>query len=90
MSEFDVKRSKDISKAKGELIEKQKEYIDLLAKEIDSMLMIAHVHGWKSSNEEEGKTIRKEIRVLEGTILSTVFRIDDDDDSKVANVLFRE
>lgn len=45
------------------LVEAQQEYIDLLLDEINSLVGIAHVHGWRSSNVEKGKAVREKIEL---------------------------
>jgi hypothetical protein len=55
-------------KSKDKLIEKQKEYIELLGKEIDATAVIAYAHGWRSTRYEAGKQLRKEIAELEKQI----------------------
>lgn len=47
------------------LVEKQREYINLLVEELDELVSIASVHGWKSSRVEEGERLRSEISSLE-------------------------
>lgn len=51
---------------KDKLIEKLEEYIQLLNEEIDSMAVIAWVHGWRSRREriEKGELLRREIEEL--------------------------
>lgn len=56
----------DIVNRAFQMIEKQKEYIALLGKEIDSMVGVARAHGWKSDLFEEGERLRKEISELNG------------------------
>jgi len=53
-----------------ELIEKQREYIELLAKELDSAVSIAWLHHWRSRDEDilQGQTLRAEIIILEAEI----------------------
>lgn len=59
----------DIVNRAFQMIEKQKEYISLLGKEIDSMVGVARAHGWKSELFVEGKRLRKEISELDGEVL---------------------
>lgn len=40
------------------------EYESLLIKEIESMIGLAYVHGWRSENHEAGKKIRAKLRKL--------------------------
>lgn len=47
------------------IIEKQKEYIELLNKEINSLFGLAYVHGWRSNLVEEGQKLRDELQALE-------------------------
>ncbi len=48
---------------KDKLIELQKEYIELLESEINEILENAYIHGsWKSTQYEEGKRLRDEIK----------------------------
>lgn len=53
---------------KDELIKELKDYIVLLGKEIDSLVSMAYVHGWRSSLVEEGVQRRKRIEELENMI----------------------
>ncbi len=46
---------------KDKLIEKLEEYIKMLGEEIDSMIVMASIHGWKSTRGEQGEKLRKEI-----------------------------
>jgi len=48
----------------SELIKAFQEYIVLLGKELDEVVPMASVHGWKSSRFEEGKKIREKIHNL--------------------------
>jgi hypothetical protein len=41
-------------------------YIELLGKEIDSLLGVAVAHGWQSSNAEAGEKCREKIAQLKG------------------------
>jgi len=51
-----------------EVIELQKEYIKLLGDELDSVVGIAYVHGWRSTRFEEGKRLRERIeQALKGS-----------------------
>ena len=50
------------------LIQKQKEYIKMLGNEIDSLVWIAHTHGWKSKNIRKGEKLRKEMSILDKQI----------------------
>lgn len=50
------------------LVSKMDEYISLLAEEIDSMAIIAHIHGWESTRHEKGKSIRSEIEELKKSL----------------------
>jgi len=45
----------------SELIKTLQEYIVLLGKELDEVVPMASVHGWKSSRFEEGKKMREKI-----------------------------
>jgi len=49
---------------KDKLIEKLEEYIKLLGLEIDDLVGIAYVHGWRSEHVEQGKKLREEIKAL--------------------------
>lgn len=44
--------------------EAYEEYIKLLAEEINSLLGLAHVHGWHSNIVEKGKECREKIATL--------------------------
>lgn len=46
------------------IIEKQEEYIELLGEELDDVVQLASLHGWKSSRYEEGKKLRGELASL--------------------------
>lgn len=46
------------------IIEAQNQYIEVLRKEIDSAVSIAHIHGWRSNLVEEGENLRNEIALL--------------------------
>ena len=48
------------------MIEKQKEYISLLNEELNGLVGMASVHGWKSSLVEQGKKLREEMSFLNG------------------------
>lgn len=43
------------------LIAAQKEYIELLGKELDEVIFIAWTHGWRSKNYELGVAAREKI-----------------------------
>ena len=47
------------------LIKLYKEYMDLLEEEIDELVPLASVHGWKTSRFERGSALRKKIKELE-------------------------
>ena len=47
------------------IIEAQKKYIEVLCKEIDSAVSIAHIHGWRSNLVEDGESLRNEITRLQ-------------------------
>lgn len=53
---------------KDKLIEKQREYIELLGKEINELGVPAYLHGWRSKRYEDGVKIRAEISALEKQI----------------------
>lgn len=44
-----------------ELVVALERYIDCLQKEVDELVRLAFVHGWRSSRYEEGITLRKDI-----------------------------
>ena len=48
------------------MIERQKEYIELLNQELNGLVGVASVHGWKSQLVEEGIKLREEMRLLHG------------------------
>jgi hypothetical protein len=52
---------------KNALIKALEEYIVLLGKELDELVPLAAVHGWKSSRFEEGKAARRKIQRLKIT-----------------------
>lgn len=41
----------------------QLEYIKLLGEEINDMVGIASIHGWKSKNSERGKELREKLEI---------------------------
>lgn len=47
-----------------DLIEKLEEYIVLLGEEIDSMTVLASIHGWSSSRVEKGEKLRHQIKLI--------------------------
>ena len=53
--------AQQVSQDKDGLIEAQDEYIKLLGNEIDDLIGIAHVHGWKSQRVEQGEVLRKRL-----------------------------
>lgn len=59
----------------NELINAQQEYINILSDEIDSLVSIAHVHGWRSNNFEKGKAAREKIEMAKavGNVAATSF-----------------
>ena len=59
-----VTNGKDVAR---ELIAALEEYIVLLGKELDEVIPMAAVHGWKSSRYEEGKVARRKIQRLKIT-----------------------
>ncbi len=52
----------------NDIIHAQDEYIKLLGKEIDSMVMLCHIHGWESSNVEEGIKCHEKIETLKSLL----------------------
>jgi hypothetical protein len=48
------------------MIEKQKEYIAVLNEELNGLVGMASVHGWKSNLVEQGKKLRDEMDLLHG------------------------
>lgn len=46
------------------LVESYKKYVDLLNEEINSLIGVASVHGWRSRNVEAGQNCRAEIESL--------------------------
>ena len=44
-----------------ELIKLYGEYIVLLGLELDEVVPLAYMHGWKSTRYEQGKKLRKQI-----------------------------
>lgn len=51
-------------KRANRVVQAQEEYIELLVKEIESMVAIAYVHGWRSDNHEKGARVREKIAAL--------------------------
>lgn len=47
------------------LIKAQREYIELLGDEIDDLVGVAHIHGWKTKRLEQGEKLRNTIKELE-------------------------
>ena len=55
----DRQRAIDLAVMVGEMIEKDwKAYTDLLVAELQEVVGMAAMHGWKSSRYEEGKRLR--------------------------------
>jgi hypothetical protein len=44
-----------------ELIEVYEKYINLLNEELNELVSVAYIHGWKSKRVEEGQRLRDEI-----------------------------
>jgi hypothetical protein len=44
-----------------ELIKAYEDYIKLLDEELNELVGVAYVHGWRSSRAEQGKKLREEI-----------------------------
>ncbi len=53
----------------GELLVTQAKYIKLLGEEIDSMVPMAHTHGWRSKNYKKGEELRKQILDLQQKLI---------------------
>lgn len=53
-----------------ELIDLQRQYIQLLKEELDSAVGIAWVHGWRSQNVDKGEQMRLQISESEKSINS--------------------
>lgn len=49
-------------KAMQKLLDLQSEYIKLLGDELEEVVPIASIHGWKSSRYEAGLKLREEIK----------------------------
>jgi hypothetical protein len=49
---------------RDELIKAQDEYIKLLVEELDEVVVLMSVHGWKSHRYEQGKQSRDKIEQL--------------------------
>lgn len=70
MQEVDL-RVLDFERMKGERDEARelaaayKEYAQLLCDEINDMVLLANVHGWKSFRYEQGKVLREKIKQME-------------------------
>lgn len=47
---------------KDKLIKALEKYIVMLGKELDEVVPMASIHGWKSSRYEEGKKMREKIK----------------------------
>jgi hypothetical protein len=46
----------------------QESYIELLASELDEVVLYAHQHGWKSTKYEAGKKAREQIKLLKSKL----------------------
>jgi len=53
-----------LRKEKEELIEAYEEYVKILVDEIESLIGVASVHGWRSRNVELGQQCRNRIHSL--------------------------
>lgn len=60
-----INKAEEELKRLRELTILQRMYIELLVNEINSMIEIAHGHGWRSERIEEGKLLREKIALLE-------------------------
>ena len=66
---WDSKTSEDrveIVERAFKMIEKQREYIAVLNEELNGLVGMASVHGWKSNLVEQGKKLRDEMALLHG------------------------
>ncbi|NBL01081.1 MAG: hypothetical protein EOM50_24410, partial [Erysipelotrichia bacterium] len=73
---WDSKTSEDrveIVERAFKMIEKQKEYIAVLNEELNGLVGMASVHGWKSNLVEQGKKLRDEMALLHGAQRLTVW-----------------
>ena len=59
------------------IIEKQKEYIQLLTDELDEVVPIVAAHGWKSTRYDFGKRLRKKISMIESELEVTDEEIEE-------------
>lgn len=66
------------------MIEKQKEYIALLNEELNGLVGMASVHGWKSNLVEEGKKLREEMSFLHGAQQVKVIRMSNEEKQQKA------
>jgi hypothetical protein len=53
---------------RDEIIKAQDEYIKLLTDELDEVVVLMSVHGWKSHRYEQGKQLRNKIEQLKKEI----------------------
>jgi hypothetical protein len=63
----DFEEGRFLTKAEwlAKLVTAQREYIELLGKELDGLVGMAHVHGWKSSLVEQGIAMREKMKRIE-------------------------
>ena len=47
-----------------QLVEILEEYIKLLGEELGETVMMAHIHGWQSTRQQQGIDIRKRIQEI--------------------------
>ena len=73
---------KRVQEAQAQLIGAYDEYVKLLGKEIDSLIGIAHVHGWQSENHEAGVKLRERLVQLKSESPSLPVKEQTDWESK--------
>lgn len=54
---------REVFETAQEVIEAQDDYIALLGAEIDDMVGLLYVHGWRSTRVAEGEEARERIRI---------------------------
>jgi molecular chaperone GrpE (heat shock protein) len=57
----DISNYKERNQKLREALKLQDEYVALLVDEIDSLIPMAHTHGWHSKRAEKGKELRERI-----------------------------
>ena len=66
-----------------QIIAKQDEYNKLLSDELDEVVTIAYIHGWRSNKFEQGKQMRDELADLNAQLKQA--ESDDDISDELIN-----